>query len=447
MDRYGMSENVKEVGIAQLEEGMNIVAYQGLVEKLGLLDAKSCQWVSHNFPGAKAKVTRGGNEQVVRVDQVKEGDLLMQVEELPSRLHHLVHVTQKLIRELQRQGFKQFLVRPSTKEEQRQQAAREANSFVAKAKKSVAVRENASKAVEQLMDNIAKGVMKLNEVEGLVEQIIESSFGAAMSSLASLKQSDQTYAHCVDVGVIYLGVYKKIMQNKGEKGIFQSEHELLLAAILHDLGKSKVPKEILESTVRFERNSPEMEAMRAHPTHSIELLKELGLPDYCVNLAGYHHVKMDESNFASYPVGFKYADMLYETRLLAIIDIYQALIGRRSYKKSWSAPAAIRFIEALAGVELDEKVWDDFVQAMGYYPVGSLVELDDGSLGFVLKVPQKDLKRPQVVLVRDGSGKDLKPNPMLDLALEKERKIAKDYDPYEIFGEQAMDIFLSLKSV
>jgi len=439
-----MGVEVKQVTLQELRVGMTIQTYLDLESKLGKLDQKGCQWLAHNFPGTKVHVRRESGETAVPVADLQAGDHVLKIEEFPAKLHHLVQVTPKLRRELQRQGFKNFIVRQSTKEELRQQSARDASGFVKKVKQSEAIRDNATAALESTMDAIGEGGKDLKPVEDVVDQIIASNYGSAMASIASLKQSDQTYAHCVDVGTIFVSVYNAIMRKKKKQSVFKDDKEALLCGLLHDLGKSKVPKEVLESTKRYDRNSPEMEALRAHPQHSIDLLRELGFPEYAVNMAGYHHVKIDDTNFSSYPTGLKYNDAIYEARLLAIVDIYQALIGRRSYKKSWSAPAAIRYIEALAGVELDDDVWEDFVSVMGFYPLGSLVELDDGSMGFILKIPMKDLKKPQVVLVRDSDGKPCA-NSLIDLMLDGSKKIVKDHDPFEILGPKSMDIYSSLK--
>lgn len=438
-----MSE-IRQVTLSQLKTGMTIQAYLDMESKLGELNSKGCEWLAHNFPGTTVHAQRVAGDEVVSVKDVQPGDHVKKIEDFPNRLHHLVQVTPRLCRELKRQGLNNFMVRESTPEELRQQSARDATVFVKKVKEGSGIRDAATTVLETAMDNLGSGVTDLKPVEQMVDQMVASNYVAAMASIASLKQSDQTYAHCVDVGTIFVSVYNGIMRSKKRKSIFKDEKEALLCGLLHDLGKSKVPKEILEGTKRYDRNSPEMKALRAHPEHSIDLLRELGFPEYAVNMAGYHHVKLDDSNPSSYPEGLKFADAIYEARLLAIIDIYQALIGRRTYKKSWSAPAAIRYIDALSGVELDEDVWDDFVSVIGYYPVGSLVELDDGSLGFILKVPMKDLKSPQVVLVRDGNG-DACTHTLIDLSQDKTKKIVKDHDPFEILGPESMDLYANLK--
>ncbi|MBU3917901.1 HD domain-containing protein, partial [bacterium] len=219
----------------------------------------------------------------------------------------------------------------------------------------------------------------------------------------------------------------------------------LLGAFLHDFGKSKIPKEILDSTVRFERESREMKLMESHPDFGAKLLSDMDMPDAIVNMAHYHHVKQDTTMNSCYPKNVDFRKVIPETRLLSIIDAYQALVGRRKYKKSWNPPAAIRYIDALAGVEFDMDIWDDFLQVIGLYPKGSLVELSDKSIGFVMSVPKENLDKPQVAIVRNKFGEDLDSHTLIDLEFEKDIIITQDLDIEDTFGEKAIDIFTNLK--
>jgi len=90
--------------------------------------------------------------------------------------------------------------------------------------------------------------------------------------------------------------------------------------------------------------------------------------------------------------------------------------------------------------------WEDFSRVLGLYPVGSLVQLSDQSQAFVMNVPEGDLERPLVVLLTDASGNRLGQSKVLDLSLETSLKIAKELDPIEILGEDALEQFLSLKA-
>jgi HD-GYP domain-containing protein (c-di-GMP phosphodiesterase class II) len=322
-----------------------------------------------------------------------------------------------------------------------------AEKFVQQLKENVDTRRKASQAIENIMDNARKGKISYNDINEYVDQITKNASAEAMSAIVSLKQSDQTYDHCVDVGIIFQATYSKLLSTIGKKGIFETANKALLAGFLHDFGKSKIPKDILNSTVRFERESPEMKLMESHPKFGADLLSGMNMPDSFINMAFYHHVKQDTTMNSCYPKGVNYEKVIFESRLLSIIDAYQALVGRRKYKKSWNPPAAIRYIDALAGVEFDVKAWAEFLKVVGLYPKGSLVELNDKSVGFVMNTPKEDLKRPQVAIIRNPAGEDLEHHTWVDLEIEQDVFITKDLDIEEILGQNALNVFTSIQIV
>ncbi len=464
-------KNLSNVHIQELKSGMVITAYTGFAAKYKSIDEKTCRFLLHNFKKAKARIERDGDERDIPVELLKIGDNLKKLHGFPAELKKLLVVTEKLQSALKARGFVEFDVRYQTleKEEKRelkqainlvkqssltpierqeryQKAKENAEQFVQKLSSNIVTRKKASEAIENIMDSARKGKIDYRGIVEYVEDITKHASSEAMSAIVSLKQSDQTYDHCIDVGVIFQSTYFKIIESKGEKSIFSSHSSALLGAFLHDFGKSKIPKDVLDSTVRFERDSREMKLMESHPRFGAELLSGMAnMTDGIINMAHYHHVKQDTSMNSCYPKGVDYKSVIYESRLLSIIDAYQALVGRRKYKKSWNPPAAIRYIDALAGVEFDFTAWDDFLSVMGLYPKGSLVELSDGSIGFVTSVPIEDLERPQIAIVRTAAGEDLTHNSMIDLEIEKELSIVKDLDIEETLGNNPIEIFKNIQ--
>ncbi len=449
---------------------MVITAYTGFAAKYRTLDEKTCKFVQHNFKKAKAIIIRNNEEQTVPVEALKINDHLKKIHSLPSELKKLQNVSDKLQQALKARGFLEFSVKikglekteqrelkeaidlvkqstltPTERNERYQQAKETAEEFVQKLSENVATRKKASQAVENIMDNARRGKIDYNGIVEYVEDITKHASSEAMSAIVSLKQSNQTYDHCIDVGVIFQTSYYKIKKIKGEKPIFDNRSTALLGAFLHDFGKSKIPKDILDSTVRFERESREMKLMESHPKFGAELLSGMNMPDGIINMAYYHHVKQDTTMNSCYPKEVDYNKVIYESRLLSIIDAYQALVGRRKYKKSWNPPAAIRYIDALAGVEFDFNAWDDFLSVIGLYPKGSLVELSDKTIGFVTSVPQENLEKPQIAIVRNAEGEDLIQNSIIDLELEEDISIVKDLDIEETFGANALSVFSKIK--
>ena len=437
------------VKVQELKPGMTILSYIDFHSKYKNMDAETSKWVQINFPGSRAHVVRGDKKVDVAVERVKEGDTLTRIHKIPPQRKKLTLVTEQLAQALGKRGFLKFEVKyqvkekkaTSQKEIKKQQDTAKANDFVQKIKENVKTHQDTSKAVENVMDDARKGKVNYGAVKEYVDGITDSSSAEAMSAMVSLKESDQTYDHCVDVGVIFNASYFGIKAKKGDPSIFENDSEALLGAFLHDIGKSKIPKDVLDSTVRFERDSKEMQLMQAHPEMAVEIMQSMGLSEDIINMAHYHHVKMDTTINSCYPKNVSYDEVIYETRLISIIDVYQALVGKRKYKKSWNPPAAMRYLDALAGVEFDMDVWDDFLSIMGLYPKGSLIQLNDESLAFVMNISEDDPERPQVVVVRNGSGEDITHHTLLDLMEEKEITVVKDLDCLEVFGTDAIDYF------
>lgn len=444
------SSQTEQVALADLDDSMVISAYTGFHQKYNKMEEMTCKWLRHNFKGTKTIVERGGQNITTPIEKLEVGDTLLQLFSFPESLKKLTLVNDKLIQELQKRGFSRFKVTRTAKagnatQDKKQQDIQKAEELVNKVKESNQVRNGASKAVEDLIDNTRSGKTDIADINNYVENIVTSAASEAVSVIASLKQSDQTYAHCVDVGAIFQVVYKEHLTRQGKPMSQEEEKEITLGAFMHDIGKAKIPKEILDSTVRFERDSHEMQLMQSHPVFGAEILTEMGMSDTIINMAHYHHVKMDTSMKSSYPTGVNFDDVIKETRFIAIVDIYQALIGRRSYKKSWAPPAAVKFIEQLSGIEYDLDIWDEFVTIMGNYPVGSLVELNDGSIAFVVQRHDSDPSKPKVVPVRNAKGEDITHHTLINLEVEKDIVIAKDLDNYDVFGEASFDIFTSIQ--
>lgn len=447
-----MGETIK-VSVRELKPKMVIRAFIGFGRKYRPVNKRTSEWVKLNFRGTKAIIKRNGKKYAIPIQKLSDGDDILKIYEFPKEMRKLTTVTPKLAAVLGKNEFVQFEVqfskpdgkKPSLTRLNHKKQVKEAEIFIEKVGKSVEAREEATHAIEDLMDSTRSGKINVKLLDGMVSQFAENAASEAISAVASLKKSDQTYAHCVDVGAIFQTVYLKLVEKKLVSNKFENDAEMLMGAFLHDFGKSKIPKEILDNTERYELESREMDLMRQHPEFSANILNKMMMSNDVIDMAHYHHVKLDTSLISSYPKVESYEKLSTETKLLAIVDIYQALVGRRTYKKSWAPPSAMLFIDGLAGVEHDPDIWDAFYQVLGQYPIGSLVELNDGSLAFVMSVSESDLSRPRVVVVRNAAGEDLTHHSLMDLQEQKEVSIKKGVDHMEIYGSDSIDVFSNLK--
>ncbi|MGK0290327.1 MAG: putative nucleotidyltransferase with HDIG domain [bacterium] len=446
------------VDIYGLTTSMKIKSYTEFSEKFKPMDSTSCKWLQHNFRGTKVRFYRDGKRYNGKVAHLKSGDSLIKLHDIPVSLSKLIDVTEGLIKELKKRGFYQFEVEVSTtqlldaeanetnsKEVRRQHATKKANEFVQKVRESEKIHSEAANAMENILHSAKRGKINTEEVKKCIDSMLVNNSTEAMTAIANLKVSDRLFSHCVDVGVIFHSVYTEYLKRKNIKSAFPDEKHIILAGFLHDFGMSQIAPEIVDSGITFEFGSKEMDLIQSHTDIGATLLQKMGMPDIIVNIAKYHHVKLDSEMNSSHPKNVDYQSLPFETQLMAIVNQYQPLVGRREHKKSWPAPAAIRYLDALADIEYDLDVWEDFMQIIGTYPKSSLVELSNGSQAFVMSVPKEDLDCPQVAVICDSQGKRLEHHTLIDLEEESELHIARDLDHYEVFGDEAMEIFMSLQ--
>jgi hypothetical protein len=191
-----------------------------------------------------------------------------------------------------------------------------------------------------------------------------------------------------------------------------------------------------------------MRLMREHTTRGARILGEMGMPEPTLNAAAYHHVKKDSTLPNSYPPA-DYGQVLPLTRMAAITDVYQALIGKRRYKRNWVPAKAIEYLLSLEGAEFDERMLTYFVRAMGRYPVGSLLRLSTGELGFVMALaPDEHPERPLLAVVENAAGELLGSHTLVDLMLDADVHVAEVVDHYEHYREsedQAYRVFQAIR--
>lgn len=438
------------VSIMELDESMIITAFIRFSKQFSGISQKTRDWIRLNFKGAQAAVKRGGQELDLPVAEIEADDNIVKLYRIPVSMMSRVFVRKQLIRDLKKGGFLAFEVKRKPTEKTLQQkirlgAIRRTEAFIGKVGDSVTVRDRISGTIRDIFTDKNSDKIDTFDLVSHVDGIIESGTAEAISVIAALKRGDQQYAHAVDVGAIFYTAYTRWIEAGGVVSGFRSDAEILLSAILHDIGKLLLPQEITESRERFDPSGPEMIEIREHPGYSADILSGMNLPETAINMAFYHHVKLDVSLASSYPQINSYKQVFPETRLLAIVDMFQALVGDRPYKRSWPPSDAMKYIDQLAGIECDPEVWIAFRDALGWHPVGSLVELNDGSQAFVVEKAYYGLYRPSVVVTRNASAEELTHNTLLDLNTEKDVFIKKGIDHSQIYGEFAIDRFLQLQ--
>ena len=462
-----MEQVQKTVKVHDLRSGMTIREITELSFEYATLDPKTVQFLHTNFKGATAVVTRESSQQSIPIAQLQAFDNLRAIVAIPATLK-LATVAPGLAESMEKYGFLEFKVllpaqgmgadseskAPAAKisdeeaKAQHRQRVTEAKQLIEKVEAAAENREQSAGLVEEMLDQGRSGQYSAKPAEHAVEEILQQASSSAMKAVAGLRGSDQTYTHCVDMSVIFQEAYADILRRNNKQTNDEVNRFNLIAGFMHDIGKSEVPKEVLDSNVRFPPDSKEMLILRNHTTYGAKILSDLGMHKAQINVAHYHHVKKDSTLFTSYP-DVAYEEVLPLTRLASITDVYQALIGKRKYKRNWVPAKAIEYLMKLRGSEFDERMLDYFVRSVGRYPVGSLLKLSTGVLAFVLRIaPDEDVERPVVAVVENAQGEMLTSHELVDLMVEKSTSVTEVVDHYEHYNksdDQAYQIFRSIK--
>jgi len=465
-----MNATRQKVKASQLLPGMIIYEISELSFDYSTLDKDGLKFVQSNFKGATAVIQEDGSNKEVPVTNLKEFDHLSAITNIPSDLK-VATVVAGIGNLLEKHGLLEFMVHipadgPSVPEldakpqapglaigsdgakKRHQENVTEARQFLETIESAAKSREVASESVEEMLDMGRSGKFSSKGVEAVISDILEKGSTPAMKAIAGLRGSDQTYAHCTDMSVILQNCYNDILVRTGKEPTEKVSRFALLSGFMHDIGKSEVPKDILESNARFAPDSREMLLLRNHTTYGAKILSDMGMHDTIINVAHFHHVKKDDTLLTSYPEA-SYDNVKPMTRLASIVDVYQALIGKRKYKKNWVPGKAVEFILSIKDVEFDENMLNHFLQSIGRYPVGSLLRLSTGDLGFVVTLAPKEFQdRPMVVVVENKAGEMIGTPQIVDLMLDKDITVEEVIDHYEHYNEtddQAYELFRSLR--
>ncbi len=259
----------------------------------------------------------------------------------------------------------------------------------------------------------------------------------AMVSLTRLKRHDPyTAVHCMNVSTLVTAVALHDGVDPGQIPMVAA------AALLHDVGKTRVPLEVLNKPGRFEPH--ELAEMRLHAKHSGDIMRETGrFSDDAIAIATQHHEMLDGSG---YPQQLRGEQIDRFARMTAVADVYDALTAKRVYKPAMPMYQALMRIQRNRGTEFDERVVDLFIKALGLYPVGTLLELNTRELALVFQPNPQDPHHPTVGVLTLPSQKPRAVPKLVDLAIRSEgegREIGRPLDPEKL----GIDVESSLQQI
>lgn len=174
--------------------------------------------------------------------------------------------------------------------------------------------------------------------------------------------------------------------------------EQVFAILLMDVGMLKVPQLILEKTDKL--NETELQIIHAHPVHGYQMLTQIAkIKNTIASVALQHQEHFDGSG---YPRKIKGAEMSEYTRVACIVDSFTAIISKKPYRKHRLPYDAMKELLTLGIYRYDPVYLKTFLDAHAIYPLGSIVELSDGTTGMVVFAVKGKPMRPVIWILRDA---------------------------------------------
>jgi HD-GYP domain-containing protein (c-di-GMP phosphodiesterase class II) len=278
-------------------------------------------------------------------------------------------------------------------------------------------------------------------VQSIVDQILNEE--TSIMGLTTIRDYDEyTFTHSVNVCIFSVALGKRLGLSKLQL------YDLGLSALFHDIGKARVPSEVLNKETPL--SDDEWRMIAAHPWMGVLALFQMRgqseLPYRAMVVAYEHHMKTD---LTGYPRSVRPREMSIFSKIVAVADGFDAATSRRAYQTVPLTPAAVlQEMRDNPRRGMDQVVVKAFVAMLGIYPVGTLVTLDTMELAIVHAAnPNTEMvSRPLVRVITDTMGNVLYPGEIVDLAVQNAdggyaRTIIKTENP-DRYGIRVGDYFL-----
>ena len=276
-------------------------------------------------------------------------------------------------------------------------------------KQASGVHVSVAATIENVMGELKHaGKLDVHKLEAAVLPMVDSVLRnpAAMSCLMRIRRKGgYLYSHSLASSVWATALGREIGLERDALRV------VALGAMLLDIGKTRIPEEILGKPGKLDAG--ELALMRRHVEFSLEIVEEAGEVDPRVlEMVAHHHERHDGSG---YPRGLKGDDIPVYGRIAGVVDTYDAMITSRPYASTQSSYGALRQLRSLAGTEFQPELVDQFTQAIGMFPTGTLVLLNTGEVAVVTAQSRVRRLRPEIMVILDAEKQPLADYRVVDL--------------------------------
>jgi len=258
-----------------------------------------------------------------------------------------------------------------------------------------AIHGEANKVIQDVLGDVRLGKqIQVERMEPVVGQITDSILRnqGTLVSLCRIKEGDTyTFQHSVSVCTLlvtfcrYMGMDHDQIRLAGMGGM------------LHDIGKMRVPDHILNKPGKL--TDDEFGIMKSHVTLGLDVLKQTpGVAPMVFEVTGQHHEKFKG---AGYPLGLQGDEIGLVGKMAAIVDVYDAITSNRVYHRGMEPGVALSKLFEWGENHFDPALVQHFIQALGIYPVGTLVRLESERLAVVVEQGEGGLLYPVVRVIFD----------------------------------------------
>jgi len=276
-------------------------------------------------------------------------------------------------------------------------------------RQAMEIENSARETLFTLLDDARFGknldIPRANKIVGQMTESILRNPDALVWLTQLKKKHEYTATHSLRVSVLALALGRHLGYDREKLNV------LGIGALLHDIGKIKVPNELLDKPEALTRE--EFEIVKSHVPEGLKLLEgSQGIPAASLEVVGRHHERYAGNGYIFGMSG----DTIGEFGLISgIVDTYDAITSDRAYHMSLSAADALRII--YEGRERAYHPWlvEQFIQCMGIFPIGSVVEMNNGSIGVVITANRQRRLRPRVALILSADKQPYSPATIVDL--------------------------------